>query len=82
MIDSYPILTLVPPVLAIALVIATKRVLISLGAGVVAAALLIADFSPLETVELVWDAFAAIFWVDGAVNTFQVYILIFTLLLG
>ncbi len=82
MIESYPILSLVPPVLAITLVIATKRVLISLGAGVLAAALLIADFDPLETVRLVWDAFAAIFWVDGAVNTFQVYILVFTLLLG
>ncbi|WP_418275219.1 Na+/H+ antiporter NhaC family protein [Isoptericola jiangsuensis] len=84
MIESYPILTLVPPVLAIALVIVTKKVLVSLGAGVLAAALLIADLAPVETLRLVWEAFAGIFWdfEAGAVNTWYVYILAFTLMLG
>ncbi|WP_402463156.1 Na+/H+ antiporter NhaC family protein [Isoptericola aurantiacus] len=82
MTESYPILTLVPPVLAIALVIATKKVLISLGAGVLAAALLVADLDPVETLRLVGDSFAAIFWTEGAVNTWYVYILAFTLMLG
>ncbi len=79
---SYPLLTLVPPVLALTLVILTRKVLISLGSGVVAAALLIHDLDPLATLHGVWDAFAAIFWEDGAVNTWSVYILIFLLLLG
>lgn len=48
----------------------------------VAAALLIHDLSPLSALRGVWDAFAAIFWEDGAVNTWSVYILIFLLLLG
>ncbi|GAA1854599.1 Na+/H+ antiporter NhaC family protein [Microbacterium koreense] len=82
MLDSAPWLTLIPPVIAIILAIITKRVMLSLGAGVVIAALLIAEFNPLETLALVWGAFAAVFWVDGAVNTWYVYILVFTVLLG
>lgn len=82
MIENYPILTLLPPVLAIGLAIATRRVLISLGVGVLSAAILIAEFSPLETLGEVWAAFALIFWEEGAVNTWYVYILVFLLLLG
>lgn len=79
---SYPLLTLVPPVLALTLVILTRKVLISLGAGVVAAALLIHDLNPLSTVQAVWNAFASIFWADGEINTWSVYILVFLLMLG
>jgi Na+/H+ antiporter NhaC len=82
MVDSYPILTLLPPLLAIGLVVATRRVLLSLGLGVVTAALLIEGFSPLGALEQVLGAFVDIFWLDGAVNTTKVYILIFTLTLG
>jgi tetracycline resistance efflux pump len=84
MIENYPVLTLVPPVLAIVLVIVTRKVLISLGAGVLTAALLVADLAPLETLRLVWEAFAGIFWdfEAGEVNTWYVYILVFVLLLG
>lgn len=79
---SYPLLTLLPPVLAIALVIATKKVLLSLGAGVVAAALLIHDLDPVAAAVSVWQSFAAIFWEDGAVNTWYVFILLFVVMLG
>jgi tetracycline resistance efflux pump len=82
MVENYPLLTILPPVLAIALALLTRRVLISLGAGVLASALLVAGWNPLETLRLVWDAFAVIFWEEGELNTFYVYILIFTLLLG
>jgi Na+/H+ antiporter NhaC len=82
MIESYPVLTLLPPAIAIVLVVATRKVVLSLGAGVVAAALLAANLDPLETGRLVWEAFAGIFWADGAVNTWSVYILAFLLLLG
>ena len=82
MVDSYPILTLVPPLLAIALVVATRKVLLSLGLGVLAAALLIEGFSPWGTVQQVVGAFTDLFWLDGAVNTTKVYILVFTLMLG
>ena len=82
MIESYPILTLIPPLLAIILVITTRKVLLSLGLGVLSAALLVADFNVVEWLRNVWEAFAAIFWEDGGVNTWYVYILIFTLMLG
>ncbi len=82
MVDSYPILTLLPPLLAIGLVVATRKVLLSLGLGVVTAALLIEGFSPWGTLKLVLVAFGEIFWADGALNTTKVYILIFTLMLG
>lgn len=82
MTDSMPILTILPPLIAIVLVITTKKVLLSLGAGVLASALLVADLNPLETLRLIWTSFAGIFWEEGAVNTYYVYILIFTLILG
>ncbi|WP_271985562.1 Na+/H+ antiporter NhaC family protein [Pseudoclavibacter terrae] len=82
MLENTPWLTLVPAVVAIALAVLTRRVLLSLGAGVLAAALLIAELQPLEALRLVWESFAAIFWEDGAVNTYYVYILLFILLLG
>lgn len=82
MTESYPILTILPPVVAIILVIVTKRVLLSLGTGVVLSALLVTDFDVLEAARLVWDAFAGIFWAEGEVNYFQVFILTFTILLG
>ena len=82
MVEDYPLLTIAPPVLAIALVLLTRRVLISLGAGVVASALLVAGWNPLETLQLVCQALLKIFWADGAVNTYYVYILVFTFLLG
>lgn len=82
MTESYPVLTLVPPLLAITLVVATRKVLLSLGLGVLSAAFLVADGSPLGTLELVWGAFRDVFWLDGALNTTYVYILVFTLALG
>jgi tetracycline resistance efflux pump len=82
MLDNYPVLTLLPPLVAIGLVLATRKVLLSLGLGVVTAALLIEGFSPWETVQQVVGAFVDIFWIDGAVNTTKVYILVFTLMLG
>ncbi|MGO0576781.1 Na+/H+ antiporter NhaC family protein [Ornithinimicrobium panacihumi] len=82
MVDDLPVLTILPPAVAIALVLLTKRVLVSLGAGVVLSALLVAGWNPLETLKLVWGAFAKIFWDEGAVNTYYVFILIFTLVLG
>lgn len=78
--DSF--LSLIPPVVAIFLVISTKKVLLSLGLGVLSAAFLVSDYNPIETVSRTWSAFAGIFWADGALNTSYVYILIFTITLG
>ncbi|MGM0386441.1 MAG: Na+/H+ antiporter NhaC family protein [Actinomycetota bacterium] len=80
--DNPTWLSLLPPIVAITLVILTKKVVLSLGAGVLAAAAIVAGFNPLETLRLVWEAFLQIFWADGALNTYYIYILIFTLILG
>ncbi|GAA1468826.1 Na+/H+ antiporter NhaC family protein [Microbacterium thalassium] len=82
MLEAAPWLTLIPPVVAIVLAIITKKVIPSLGAGVVAAALLIAGFAPVETLRLIWESFAVLFWDDGALNTWYIYILLFIVLLG
>ncbi|QZY28847.1 Na+/H+ antiporter NhaC family protein [Nocardioides coralli] len=76
------ILSILPPVVAIVLVIATRKVVLSLGLGVLSAAFLVSDYQPWDTLVLVWRSFAELFWADGAVNTGKVYILLFTLALG
>jgi len=75
-------ISILPPVLAIILVLTTKKVLLSLGTGVLSAAFIVSAYSPWATLKLSWDSFFGLFWSDGAVNTYYVFILIFTLMLG
>lgn len=84
MVDQYPILTILPPIIAIISAIVTRRVVLSLGLGVVLAALLVENFNPLGTLSQIWSAFAVIFWDSeaGRVNTDQVFNLIFLVILG
>lgn len=74
--------SLVPPILAIAMVLLTRRVLLSLGVGIVAAAFFIASFHFTDSVLLIWESFKGVFVDEGALNTGNVFILIFILLLG
>lgn len=76
------IYSLLPPILAIVMVIATRRVLLSLATGIISSAFLLADFSIGNTISIIADAVKAIFISDGALNTWNVYIIIFLLLLG
>lgn len=82
MVEQWPVLTLLPPVVAIILAIWTRKVLLSLGMGVVLAALLVSNFGPAGFLRQLWAAFAGIFWAEGAVNTGSVFILLFLLILG
>lgn len=75
-------LSILPPIIAILMVLVTKRVLLSLGAGIISAALLTASFSPVESLQNLWSAMIVSFWDDGAVNTYTIYIMVFILLLG
>ncbi|MEK4486864.1 Na+/H+ antiporter NhaC family protein [Psychrobacillus sp. FSL H8-0484] len=75
------IFSLVPPLLAIIMVLVTKRVLLSLGAGIVSAALLVESFAPVDSLTLLWESFKTSFWDEG-LNTHNIYILLFILLLG
>jgi tetracycline resistance efflux pump len=74
--------SVLPPLLAILMVILTRRVLLSLGVGIIAAALFLASFSIGETASIIWDAASGIIVSDGALNTSSVYIILFLLLLG
>ncbi|MFS8651758.1 MAG: Na+/H+ antiporter NhaC family protein, partial [Caldibacillus sp.] len=83
------IYSLIPPLLALALVLITKRVILSLGSGIVAAALLIAIdreaglFQIItKTANILYDTVKHIFWEDGRLNTGNLYILLFLLFLG
>lgn len=82
MVDSYPILTLIPPLAAIVLAIATRKVLLSLGFGIVTGALLASNFNIVETAKEIWHAFFGIFWAEGELQTGNIFILLFLLLLG
>ncbi|TYS14728.1 Na+/H+ antiporter NhaC family protein [Rossellomorea vietnamensis] len=76
------IYSLLPPLLAILMVILTRRVLLSLGVGILSAGLLLAEFSITETLSIIWNAFKGIFVDGGELNTWNVYIILFLLILG
>lgn len=78
------IYSLIPPVLAILMVILTRRVLLSLGVGILAAAFMLADFNPLTMVVLIWDTVLGLFYSveDKELNLWNIFILLFLLLLG
>lgn len=76
------IYSLIPPLLAIIMVLLTRRVLLSLGVGIISAALLLENFSPLASLTKVYESVLGIFVSDGELNTWNVYIILFLFLLG
>lgn len=76
------IFSLIPPVLALLLVVVTRRVLLSLGVGIVAGELLLNDFSLKGTAVKVYQSFAESFWAEGELNMWSIYIILFLFLLG
>src|SRR5690625_803412 len=64
------------------MVLLTRRVILSLAAGVVAAAFFIESFHFLGSLQSIWEAFKGVFVDEGALNTWNVYILLFVLILG
>lgn len=76
------VLSLLPPVVAIALAIITRRVLISLGLGIVLGGLLLNQFSPLATGEFVVSRVKGLFWSTEGANSWNLYILGFLIVLG
>lgn len=82
MVTAYPVLSIVPPLIAITLAILTRKVLLSLGLGIVAAAALVADFGIGGTLLNIWNAFAGNFYDDEGINTGSIFIMLFLVLLG
>jgi tetracycline resistance efflux pump len=73
--------SLLPPIVAIGLAIATKRVVISLGIGVALGALLLNDFNIVDAVTGLVEVVGGLIYAEGAL-TEEIYILFFILMLG
>ncbi|MFT4412938.1 Na+/H+ antiporter NhaC family protein [Fredinandcohnia humi] len=83
--------SLIPPIIALLMVVLTRRVLLSLGVGIMSSAFILhADVIKNEGVGdwfqeallTLWTSVKAIFVSDGALNTWNVYIILFLLILG
>ena len=75
------ILSLLPPVVTIALAISTRRILLSLGIGIVLGALLYSGWNVLDGASLVLQIMGGLIFAEGSV-TEEMYILAFVVLLG
>lgn len=76
------IFSILPPLIAIVMAILTRRVLLSLGVGILFSALFIANFNIGETFIILFNAIKAIFIEDGGLNTWNVFIVLFLFILG
>ncbi|WP_407923579.1 Na+/H+ antiporter NhaC family protein [Alteribacter lacisalsi] len=79
-------LSLLPPVLALVMVIITRRVLLSLGIGIIVGALMVNQNEEMfvnEALSQVLGIVTGIFYIPGeGVNTWEFYILLFLVILG
>ncbi|QPB42798.1 Na+/H+ antiporter NhaC family protein [Rodentibacter haemolyticus] len=78
---SSSIWSIVPALLAIILAIATRRVLLSLSAGILIGALMLNGASILSTLTYLKDNISALFYSDGEINS-NMNIVLFLILLG
>jgi tetracycline resistance efflux pump len=75
------ILSLLPPVVTIGLAIATRRILLALGIGVVLGALMYSQWNILESISLIAEVAGGLIIAEGAIAE-EMYILAFVVLLG
>ena len=75
-------LSLLPPMVAILLAIVTRRVLLSLGIGIIIGAVLVSDFSVVNSGMYLVEKVAGLFWDDGSLNSWNLYLIGFLVLLG
>lgn len=76
--------SIIPPIIAIVMVLITRKVLLSLGAGILVAAVIVASFSPLRSIEILWKSMTVSFWQwdSSTLNMDNLNIMLFILLLG
>jgi tetracycline resistance efflux pump len=75
------ILSLLPPVVAIGLAIATRRILLSLGIGIVLGALMYSQWDILASISLIAEVAGSLIIAEGAIAE-EMYILAFVVMLG
>ncbi|MBP1950119.1 Na+/H+ antiporter NhaC family protein [Virgibacillus litoralis] len=76
------IFSIIPAIIMLVLVLLTRKVLLSLGAGIIVGALFIHDFAVVESIQEIGIIFYNIFISDGSINIGNIYLLSFLLLLG
>ncbi|TDR77669.1 transporter (NhaC family) [Photobacterium lutimaris] len=79
---SHSAMSLLPPLVALGLAILTRRVLVSLGVGVLLGAFLLTDFSVGGTASYIGTTVKGLFIDDGAINSWNMSIVAFLILLG
>ncbi|WP_353047950.1 Na+/H+ antiporter NhaC family protein [Exiguobacterium sp. s122] len=62
--------------------ITTRKVIPSLGVGIIAGVLLLHNFNPLDSISYLWSNVLALFWSEGELNEWNVLLIAFLLLLG
>ena len=79
---SASMLSILPAAVALGLAIITRRVLISLGIGIILGALLLVDYSIVEAGKYIFSTVKSVVVEDGGLNTWNMSIVAFLLLLG
>lgn len=74
--------SLLPPAIALTMAILTRRVLLSLGFGILLGAFLLADFSLSGALSYTSSTVVGVFVSDGGLNWDSLFILLFLVLLG
>ena len=79
---EYSIWSIVPPILIITLVILTRKIVLSLGLGILLASFIAANGSITYAIQAILQAVTGLFYDDGGWNSGNLYVLGFLLLLG
>ncbi len=74
--------SLVPPLIALALAIVTRRVILSLSIGIIIGGFMLNNGEILNSILHIKNSFISLFYADGALNTGSLYILLFLVMLG
>ncbi|WP_375753491.1 Na+/H+ antiporter NhaC family protein [Vibrio sp. HN007] len=74
--------SVLPPLIALTLAIITRQVLLSLGVGIVLGGLLLTDFSLINSTSYIGNIVKGVFIEDGGINSWNMSIVAFLLLLG
>ncbi len=79
---SQSLWSIVPPITALVLAIATRRVILSLSVGIVVGGLMLVDGNPLNGLDYLFHNVMSLAYADGAANWNSINIILFLLLLG
>ncbi|WP_028117311.1 Na+/H+ antiporter NhaC family protein [Ferrimonas senticii] len=76
------VFSLLPPLVAILMAVLTRKVLLSLGLGIVVGVLMLTGFNPIDGAVDIAGRVQGLFWDDGAINSWNVPLLGFLIFLG